>query len=46
VRAIDGRSGQISSCYEDLLLQIAAQIERARSEWFGAVPPVHISRPR
>jgi amidase len=31
-------------CREDLLLQLAAQIERARPEWFGAVPPVHISR--
>jgi len=29
---------------EDLLLQIAAQIERARPEWFGAVPPVHVAR--
>jgi len=28
---------------EDLLLQIAAQIERARPEWFGAIPPVHVS---
>ena len=26
---------------EDLLLQVAAQIERAKPEWFGAVPPVH-----
>jgi amidase len=31
-------------CSEDLLLQLAAQIERARPEWFGAVPPVHVSR--
>jgi amidase len=31
-------------CREDLLLQLAAQIERARPEWFGAVPPVHVSR--
>jgi len=30
---------------EDLLLQVAAQIERTRPEWFGAVPPVHVSRP-
>lgn len=29
---------------EDLLLQVAAQIERAKPEWFGAVPPVHVSR--
>ena len=29
-------------CREDLLLQIAAQIERARPEWFGAVPGLHI----
>jgi amidase len=31
-------------CGEDLLLQLAGQIERARPEWFGAVPPVHASR--
>ncbi len=30
---------------EDMLLQIAAQVERARPEWFGAIPPVHVSRP-
>ena len=30
-------------CREDLLLKLAAQIERARPEWFGAVPPVHVS---
>ena len=29
-------------CREDLLLQIAAQIERARPEWFGAVPELHV----
>jgi amidase len=29
-------------CREDLLLQIAAQIERARPEWFGAVPGLHV----
>jgi amidase len=29
---------------EDLLLQMAAQIERARSEWFGAIPPIHVSK--
>ena len=28
---------------EDLLLQVAAQVERARPEWFGAVPPVHVT---
>jgi len=31
-------------CREDLLLQIAAQIERARPEWFGAAPPIHVAR--
>jgi len=30
---------------EDLLLQLAAQIERAKPEWFGAVPPVHVTNP-
>jgi len=25
------------------LLKLAAQIERARPEWFGAIPPVHVS---
>ena len=30
-------------CREDLLLKLAAQIERAHPEWFGAVPPVHVS---
>jgi amidase len=29
-------------CREDVLLKLAAQIERAHPEWFGAVPPVHI----
>jgi amidase len=28
---------------EDMLLQVAAQIERARPQWFGARPPVHIA---
>jgi Asp-tRNA(Asn)/Glu-tRNA(Gln) amidotransferase A subunit family amidase len=28
---------------EDLLLQVAAQIEGGRPEWFGTVPPVHVS---
>jgi amidase len=31
-------------CREDILLQVAAQIERAHPEWFGAVPPVHVTR--
>jgi amidase len=30
---------------EDLLLQLAAQVERARPAWFGAIPPVHVTRP-
>jgi Asp-tRNA(Asn)/Glu-tRNA(Gln) amidotransferase A subunit family amidase len=30
-------------CREELLLKVAAQIERAQPEWFGAVPPVHVS---
>jgi amidase len=29
-------------CREDVLLQLAAQIERARPEWFGAVPPISV----
>ena len=29
---------------EALLMQVAAQIERARPEWFGQTPPVHVSR--
>lgn len=29
---------------EDVLLQVAAQIERARPQWFGAVPPAHVAR--
>jgi amidase len=28
---------------EDLLLQVAAQIERARPQWFGATPGVHVT---
>jgi amidase len=28
---------------EDRLLQLAAQLERARPDWFGAVPPVHVA---
>src|SRR5258708_14779047 len=28
---------------EALLLQVAAQIERARPDWFGQVPPVHVT---
>jgi amidase len=36
---------QLHGCFarEDLLLQLAAQVERAKPEWFGAVPPVHVS---
>jgi amidase len=30
-------------CREDLLLQMAAQLERARPEWFGAIPPLHVT---
>jgi amidase len=30
---------------EDLLLQVAAQLERARPGWFGQAPPVHVTRP-
>jgi amidase len=29
---------------EDLLLQLAAQVERARPEWFGGVPPAHVTK--
>ena len=29
---------------DGLLMQVAAQIERAKPEWFGMVPPVHVSR--
>ena len=29
---------------EDLLLQLAAQVERARPEWSGMVPPIHVTR--
>lgn len=29
---------------EDTLIQVAAQIERARPEWFGAVPGVHVRK--
>jgi Asp-tRNA(Asn)/Glu-tRNA(Gln) amidotransferase A subunit family amidase len=28
---------------EDLLLQMAAQFERARPEWFGGIPPLHVT---
>jgi amidase len=28
---------------EDLLLQVAAQIERAKPEWFNRSPPVHVT---
>jgi amidase len=29
---------------EELLLQIAAQVERARPEWFSAQPPIHVAK--
>ncbi|HXT79793.1 MAG TPA: amidase [Acetobacteraceae bacterium] len=29
---------------EDVLLRLAAQIERHRPAWFGAVPPVHVGQ--
>ena len=29
---------------EDLLLQLSAQVERAEPGWFGAAPPVHVSK--
>jgi amidase len=29
---------------EDLLLQLAAQVERAQPAWFATVPPVHVSK--
>lgn len=29
---------------EDLLLALSAQVERARPDWFGAIPPVHVTR--
>ncbi|MBV9858697.1 MAG: amidase [Alphaproteobacteria bacterium] len=32
-------------CREDLLLQVAAEIERVRPEWFGMRPPIHVTRP-
>jgi amidase len=28
---------------EDVLIQVAAQIERAKPEWFGMRPPVHVA---
>lgn len=28
---------------DGLLMQVAAQIERAKPEWFGMTPPLHIS---
>ena len=28
---------------EDVLLQVAAQIERARPDWFGGTPGVHVT---
>jgi amidase len=30
---------------EALLLQLAAQVERERPTWFGAVPPLHVTKP-
>jgi amidase len=30
---------------EDLLLQVAAQLERERPAWFNQVPPIHVTRP-
>lgn len=29
---------------EDLLLQLAAQVERVEPSWFGAAPPVHVTK--
>ncbi len=29
---------------EDVLIQIAAQVERAKPEWFGAIPGIHVSK--
>ncbi len=29
---------------EDLLLQLAAQIEQAKPDWFTAMPPVHVAK--
>jgi amidase len=29
---------------DGLVMQTAAQIERAKPDWFGTVPPVHVSR--
>jgi len=29
---------------EDVLIQVAAQIERAKPEWFGAIPAVHVTK--
>jgi amidase len=29
---------------EALLLQLAAQLERERPDWFGAIPPVHVTK--
>jgi amidase len=30
---------------ETRLLQVAAQLERARPAWFNQIPPIHVSRP-
>jgi amidase len=29
---------------EDVLLQLAAQVEQAKPEWFAAIPPTHVSK--
>jgi amidase len=29
---------------EDLLLQLASQLEQAKPEWFNQIPPIHISK--
>jgi hypothetical protein len=29
---------------EDVLLQLASQLEQARPDWFDQAPPYHISR--
>ena len=37
---------QLQGCFgaEALLLQLAAQVERARPDWFGCTPPVHVCK--
>jgi hypothetical protein len=41
-----GRGGQHYGNFarEDLLLQVAAQIARARPEWFSTSPPINVSQ--